>query len=580
MDASEITRRIRERTIYANYLAQKNRIDGGCGSSIRLSNNGGSSFESSLIPSLKEGELFTTPEQRDAILAASACEPNIVETRDAIYLVGQFNTDPITFYAAQDEFAIDLYMNDSSNEMSSFLVKFNLEGLPLWSTRINSVITDNSDSAGNEATIVHVSSDSIIYVAGKGYHNGPDNYGMYFYNAGSSTPDIIFTPTSPYTVWLCEYNSEGQVQWATHMDGEIGNRLFITSDSNHDVYVQVHTYSNINIYNASDHSTIVQTINNISNADTMLIKFDSNGQYLWHSLLSGANDDNIASIVCDYENNVYCAVAPYGDTTLDVYSPPSYGSPSFSIVGDRPDGFNNVIIKYNSSGLVLWGTRIAGAVNVGRFKMIIDTSNHLYGHGMYEGGSTNIYSQGDQSTPVFTLTSSGGWNSYVVKFTSSGVATWVSKIIGLNDEIQPSISIDSNNNLYVVAESNSASIDVYDAGAVTPSRTITFNGLSNTKICIIKYNASGISSWTSFFGPFSSSQVRNDIKANTDGTLYITGRIFNGNTINFYDASGNTPISEMSNISNAAILLVKYNSNGAPVWRTITNRGINPQLSV
>lgn len=73
MDASEVTRRIRERTIYANYLAQRNRIDGGCGSSIRLSNNGGGSFESSLIPALREGELFTTPEQRDAILAASSC---------------------------------------------------------------------------------------------------------------------------------------------------------------------------------------------------------------------------------------------------------------------------------------------------------------------------------------------------------------------------------------------------------------------------------------------------------------------------------------------------------------------------
>ena len=579
MDASEVTRRLRERAIYASFLAQKNRIDGGCGAPMNLSNNGGASFESSLIPSIKEGDLFTTSEQRDAILAASAC--TVVETRDAIYMVGQFDTDPITFFAAQDEFAIDLFKDNTNSIWSSFLVKFNLEGLPLWSTRINSVITDNSNSTGTDAPIVHVSSNSTIYVVGKARHWGPVNYGMNFYNVGSSSPDISFTTTASDIIWLCEYNSEGQVQWATHMDGNIGSRLFITSDSNHNLYVQFNTSDNINIYHASDHSTIVQTINNISYDDTILIKYDSNGQYVWHSMLSGLDGDYIASVTCDHSNNVYVAVQRGSTSNLDVYTPPSYGAPSFSMVGSSTDGpYFNTILKYNSSGSVLWGTNIM-ADGASRAKMIVDSSNHLYVHAMYGNTSVNVYSASDQVNPTFMLPNSGNNDSLLVKYTPSGVATWASHISGIGNEKQPSIGIDSYNNLYVVAESNSPSVEVYDAGAVTASRIITFDGLSDRKIFIIKYNSFGVSLWASFIGPFPTTETRNDICVNGDGTLYITGRIYDGNTIQFYDASGNIPISAMANTSGGRFLfLVKYDSNGTPIWKLNTNQGDMPQISL
>lgn len=564
-------------------MAQRNRIDGGCGSSIRLSNNGGGSFESSLIPALREGELFTTPEQRDAILAASSC--NVVQARDAIYMVGQFSNDPITFFAAQDEFSIDLFKNDSSANWSTFLVKFDLQGLPLWSTRINAVITDNSDTAGTDRPIIHVSSNSTIYVSGNAWFNGSNNYAMYFYNSGSSTPDIIIPTDRDQAQWIAEYNSEGQVQWATYLRPDSSfNRSFITSDSDHNVYLQVRTDSSFRIYNSSDYSTSVQTVNSISNDDGFIIKFNTEGQYQWHSILSGPNYDYPTSIKCDHLKNIYVVMSIDGAEDLSVYTASNnYTSPSFTLSGSGmiTDGIRSVVVKYSSNGEVLWGTTIDNTYSA-RVGIIVDSLNDVYVFGMYFDSDLNVYSASNQTTPVFTLSpASGNGDFYLVKFSSSGVATWISHITGGNGELQPSMSIDSSDNIYIVGESSSNSVDIYDAGSEIVSRTLNFNGLTGVKLLIVKYNTSGISSWVSFVGPFNGGQTRNDMKAHGDGTLYITGRIRNGDTINFYDTDGNNPISAMSNTSgNWFIFLVKYDSNGAPVWKLNTNTGDLPQLSV
>jgi hypothetical protein len=72
MDASDIIRRRRDRLLYANYLAQQNRVNGGCANSVHLQDNGGA-MDASLIPVLKNGELATTPQEYEQVLQSSVC---------------------------------------------------------------------------------------------------------------------------------------------------------------------------------------------------------------------------------------------------------------------------------------------------------------------------------------------------------------------------------------------------------------------------------------------------------------------------------------------------------------------------
>jgi hypothetical protein len=591
MDASEVTRRLRERAIYASFITQRNRVDGGCSNSVRLQNVGVGAFDSSLIPAIKEGDLYTTPEEAQAVIDANACEPVIVPTHDAIYMVGQFALDPITFFAAQDEISLDLYKNDVSTNRCAFLVKFNLNGTPLWSTRINSIDRTSSEpSCGIDKPIVYVSNNSKIIVAGyAGYSNNTDN-SMYFYSQNDlSTPTITIDHTVSSAHWIAQYNSQGIVEWATHLtidEGEsFDNRSYVTTDSQNNVYLITSTGDNedINVFNAGNSSTAVQTISLIDGDDDVyFIKYNSTGQYQWHSILSTPNWEMGASIKCDRDDNIYVITSPYGSSTLNIYTAPSYNTPSFTanLAGD-PDGYSNVIVKYSSSGSILWWTQIAGSKNAIRCGTAIDSSNNLYILSMYQITSVNLYSQNDQTTPAFTLNNSGGWDTLLVKYSSTGTALWVSRISGSGNEQQPSLSIDSSDNLYVTSESNSASINIYNAGSSTPSRTCDFNELGNNKIFIIKYNSSGISQWVSFIGSFLYNQTRNESKVIPDGSLYMVFRMDDGNTINFYNSSGNAIISSISNNSgHYTIVFVKYDTNGTPIWCTQTTNGDLPQVSI
>lgn len=582
MDASEVTRRLRERAIYASYRAQQNRINNGCGAPMNMLNNGGASFDSGILASMREGELFTSSVQRDAILASAAC--HAVETRDAIYMVGQFESDPITFFAAQEETSISLYKGHPSVSWSTFLVKFDLSGTPLWSTRINAVITDNSNNAGTDLPMVHVSSNSTIYVTGNVWFNGYGNYAMYFYNTGNCEPNIVIPTDRSQSQWIARYDSDGQVQWATYLRPQGSfDRSFLTSDSDHNVYLQVHTDNSFDIYNAGNHCSVVRTAYNYSNQDTFVIKYDPDGQFLWYTVLSSEANDLVASVKCDYNNHLYVAISLWNtcESTLNIYSSFNDEVPSFSMSAGPVCTSSNIIVAYNAGGDVWWATNISGADRSSRIGLAVDGNNNVYGSIMYRDGPINVYSENDQTTPAFTLSNSGNWDMGLVKFTAWGRAVWATRISGTGNEQQPSLGIDAANNLYVVGETNSCSVELYDVGSSDPSQTLTFGGMHDTKVYLIKYNTSGIHDWSSFVGPFNGSQTRNSIGTNADGSTYIVVRTQDGDTINFYDRWGNTPRNAVSNTSGGYFpVLMKYDTNGVPIWTLNTTPADLPQMAL
>jgi hypothetical protein len=71
MYASDIIKRNRARTVYANYVAQLTQQKGGCGGFLRLDN--GWVPDNTLLIELKEGEQFTSVAERDAIVTNFTC---------------------------------------------------------------------------------------------------------------------------------------------------------------------------------------------------------------------------------------------------------------------------------------------------------------------------------------------------------------------------------------------------------------------------------------------------------------------------------------------------------------------------
>jgi hypothetical protein len=173
-------------------------------------------------------------------------------------------------------------------------------------------------------------------------------------------------------------------------------------------------------------------------------------------------------------------------------------------------------IKYNSSGVIQWQKRLTDAfIFVIPFDSAIDSSGNLYIAGQTYNNSTNNY------------------DAVVVKLDSSGAITWQRRAYSNNADAFTGIALDSSGNVYV-------------CGTVAPSISA-----APTKGTIFKYNSSGTLQWQREFTSLNTISAEAVICDST-GAVYVTS--------SYIDSSGGTRFGS----------LMKYNSSGVLQWQTKT----------
>ncbi len=71
MDASELTKQRKNRVLYASYIAQQKKLEGGCGIRILIGPGNGNSASS--VISIHEGAIYTTVNEQTTILRVNTC---------------------------------------------------------------------------------------------------------------------------------------------------------------------------------------------------------------------------------------------------------------------------------------------------------------------------------------------------------------------------------------------------------------------------------------------------------------------------------------------------------------------------
>jgi hypothetical protein len=584
MDSSELTRRRQARLLYANYITERTRADGGCSVPPRFLNGG--IYTAQSFTETIEGSVFTTTEQYNAVLAAASCQP--VSTGDGVYIVGQFQNDPISFYGAQAPVVVDVHTVNNSDNWASFLVKYSWDGTPVWSARVGAIVADQSGTpAGTDYPSICVSADGSIYVFGHAWFDGTTNNYIYAYNTAASSPTVSMPVLNVNRAeWLVKYNANGQIQWATFMSYHVTNndflpRPFIVSDANNNVYVQLNKAdNNMYVYDAGNTQTSSAALVNVSNSDVFIVKYDNAGQFQWYSVLSSTANDNAAAMTCDAQNNLYVGISRYNQTSLAIYTNSNMSAPNFTLAGGDSGNWYYSIMKYNAqTGNISWATNIRGVANSNPFNMSTDFSSNLYVAVSYSASQLAIYSQNNQNTPAFTVpVRTQSQEIALVKYNSDGIAQWVSTIVGTNNEQQPLVAVNSDNEIIVVGQSYSDAIDIYDSGSAYVNRTLHF-GLSDAKVFIVKFAPSGTSQWASYIGSFSYGDIRCDMKVNTNNYIVITGML-SPISVNFYNTTGSSVLSLQNQTQNDVCFLVAYNTAGTPVWRTYGTGQAQPQLAI
>lgn len=258
----------------------------------------------------------------------------------------------------------------------------------------------------------------------------------------------------------------------------------IISDYHSNYYVTGNFATCIEIYNSN--MSIGGNLEGV-NDQVFLIKFDNLGIFSWAV--------NIGSDDACYKINLARSIAFSSDDTIVIVG--SYICPILYISNSNnqksnitltnDDNLNNsFIIKYSSSGKVIWASKISG--NSIATSVTIDSNYSIIVSGEFTN-CINIYGSTNYS-PYFSLQNQENKaNTFLVKYNSSGIPLWASSTNG-NQEGSYNITTDKQDNIYsIISFKNNAKIFV---GGNYYSLE---ENLSSQVSIIIKYNPQGNIVW-------------------------------------------------------------------------------------
>jgi hypothetical protein len=334
--------------------------------------------------------------------------------------------------------------------------------------------------------------------------------------------------------------------WGTYYGGPGGDQPYSCSvDKNKNVYFCGFTNSTTLIATSGAYQSVYA-----GSSDAYLAKFNPGGTRLWATYYGGNQNECSYGCQTTLSGFIYLVGTTTSTTTASVIATPGSHQPNS---GGGPDAF---AVKFNSSGVRIWGTYYGGSAQDIGTSCCVDTLDNLYMVGStYSVGGSGIATPGSHQ-PVF---GGGPTDDFIVKFDKNCVRQWGSYYGGPGSEIfSPSCSSDGLNNIYLCGTTQST------IGIATPGSFQPFSATGGGYF--VRFNNAGTRLWGTYYG--SSSGGTSAVSCSTDnfGKIYFAGTT-NDTTANVIATPGShQPKMIIGGLDDS--FLVKFDSSGGRQWGT------------
>ncbi len=272
----------------------------------------------------------------------------------------------------------------------------------------------------------------------------------------------------------------------------------------------------------------------------------------WANKISCATggDDFTAAITGDGNGNIISVGSYQGNVDMD---------PSAATLYMSTKGSSDIyMIKYDSTGALLWAKSIGGAINDSPYDVIADATGNIYITGFcsalsdFDGGSdTNFVKPiGAANTTVI----------FLAKYDSTGNFIWANLMNGPGSGWGKKMKFDSNGDL-ILAGNFAGTIDFDPSVAVS---NVVAASTNFSDIFISKYSPNGNLIWVNRIGGSVYDEV-NGLTLDSNDNFYITG--YMNQTVDFDPGSGTYNL--IQPINNQAGFVAKYTNQGAFVWASL-----------
>ncbi|MCG8574714.1 MAG: SBBP repeat-containing protein [Flavobacteriales bacterium] len=317
---------------------------------------------------------------------------------------------------------------------------------------------------------------------------------------------------------ISAYNQD--FDWGISLGGvstELPNAI-VSDPSNDCIYVTGFFFNEIDMNPGPD----LIEFGSAGASDIFLVKFDTEGNYIWANQLGGA----------DFDDGVDLAVDQSGNVLL--------------LIDDDKLGVN----KYDSDGTLLWSYETEGMGSPAGKAMVLDSDDNVYITGNFLDTVDFNADVAEEEVLIADVFSDG----FILKLTEDGSFDWVQQIIGDQDVSPSGIDLSDDGDIYLTGYFN-GTVDLNPG-----SETASYTAASLTDVYVLRLNSSGDFEWASVMAGASSTQTEG-IAVDTEGNSYITGH-FNGE-IDF-DPSEDEEL--MTPFGEDDIFVQKLDVDGNLVW--------------
>jgi hypothetical protein len=380
--------------------------------------------------------------------------------------------------------------------------------------------------------------------------------------------------------------ADASFAWVNAMSGAAGNMPNFDFDTNGNCYAVCHFHSTNAVING------ITLTNSGTGYDTVVIKYNSQGQVQWFKQATGSASDFGLAVAADPAGPIYVVGSFYSPVmTLGGLSVTnSTGTSSSDIFVAKFDTNGNVqwlrwggstgidtcyharvdhdgnvmilgtfvatsmkfdtttltatagnnlfLIKLDPAGHVIWSRSAGGASGAAGYRMAVDSSNNYYLTGPF-GGTVSFGSH--------SLVSAGLHDVFVAKYDTAGNVLWAISGGGSAQDETYGIGIDPAGNCYVAG---------YFASATATFGSYTLHTTGGDDMFLEKISPAGSVLWVRTGG--STSEDRGEpIAFDPQGNVYVGCR---------FSTNANFGGVNLTNVAGEDIAIAKYDPNGNLQW--------------
>jgi hypothetical protein len=317
------------------------------------------------------------------------------------------------YYSTSISFGASVLSNAGQND--AFLAKYDVSGNALWGVKAGGSGYDfgksvATDSAGN------------IYVIGN------------FQSSSISFGASALTSAGAEDIFVAKFNSSGVIQYEFRLGSTGSDQGYgIVTDGTGYFYITGSYNGTINFGSTS--------LTSMGGSDVFVAKYNLAGTFQWAKSAGGTSAESPGAICLDASGNPIVTGIFYSS---NIY----FGSVMVSNIAVT--NYQLFTAKYDSSGSFLWAKACGGSASEVPYSITTDLNSNVY----VSGYMSSTFSFGTS-----TLTTNGGADIFIAKYSSTGTEVWAKNFGGSGTEDAYAVRTDENNDVYIAGDIGSTGIN-------------------------------------------------------------------------------------------------------------------------